>query len=72
MKQKIYRQLENFIAEIQFDRLGFHLFTPENTNTYLLKDTISKEKKEKENLMFIQQEISLRKTKKEGNLKSFG
>jgi ribosomal protein S12 methylthiotransferase len=68
--KKIYRQLENFIAEIQFDRLGVFTYShEENTNAYLLKDTISKKEKEerKENLMFIQQEISLRKNQeKEG------
>lgn len=68
--KKIYRQLENFIAEIQFDRLGVFTYShEENTNAYLLKDTISKKEKEerKENLMFIQQEISLKKNQeKEG------
>ena len=68
--KKIYRQLENFIAEIQFDRLGVFTYShEENTSAYLLKDTISKKEKEerKENLMFIQQEISLKKNQeKEG------
>ncbi|NLJ82128.1 MAG: 30S ribosomal protein S12 methylthiotransferase RimO [Bacteroidales bacterium] len=70
--KKIYRQLEAFINEIGFDRLGVFTYShEEKTAAYLLKNTISKREKEsrKENLMFLQQEISLTKnTQKIGSI----
>ena len=62
--KKIYRQLESFVHEIRFDRLGIFTYShEEKTAAFVLKDTISRKEKEerKENLMFIQQQISLEK-----------
>lgn len=70
--KKIYRQLEAFVNEIGFDRLGVFAYShEEKTAAYLLKNTIPKREKEsrKENLMFLQQEISLAKnTQKIGSI----
>ena len=62
--KKIYRQLASFVQEVQFDRLGVFSYShEENTPAYVLKDTISRREKEsrKEEIMAIQQEISLQK-----------
>ena len=60
----MYRQLESFVQEIQFDRLGVFTYSHEDkTDAFNLKDTITKREKEerKENLMLLQQDISLKK-----------
>ncbi len=62
--KKMYRQLESFVQEIQFDRLGVFTYSHEDkTAAFSLKDSITKREKEerKENLMFLQQDISLEK-----------
>ncbi len=64
--KKIFRQLASFVQEEQFDRLGVFAYShEENTPAYALKDTISRREKEsrKEEIMAIQQEISLQKNK---------
>jgi len=62
--KKIYRQLASFVQEVQFDRLGVFSYShEENTPAYALKDTVLRREKEnrKEEIMAIQQEISLQK-----------
>lgn len=62
--KKKYQQLAAFVQAIEFDRMGVFTYShEEDTKAYELKDNVSKAEKErrKEDLMFIQQEISLRK-----------
>lgn len=62
--KKMYNDLENFVSKGYFDRLGVFTYShEENTPAFSLKDNISKKEKQKrcENLMFIQQDISLQK-----------
>ena len=63
---KSFRKLRNFVEEIRFDRLGVFTYSHEdNTPAYQLKDRISPMEKErrKEELLWLQQEISLKKNK---------
>ncbi|MDD2622301.1 MAG: 30S ribosomal protein S12 methylthiotransferase RimO [Bacteroidales bacterium] len=64
--KKMFKELCTFVEETQFDRLGVFTYShEENTKAYTLKDSISKKEKErrKEELIYIQQEISLQKNK---------
>ncbi|MDR0604560.1 MAG: 30S ribosomal protein S12 methylthiotransferase RimO [Bacteroidales bacterium] len=64
-KKKFY-QLRDFLQECQLDRVGIFTYShEENTPAYTLKDTITQKEKEerKEELMFLQQNISLQKNK---------
>ncbi|MDR2407604.1 MAG: 30S ribosomal protein S12 methylthiotransferase RimO [Bacteroidales bacterium] len=64
-KKKFY-QLRDFLQESQLDRVGVFTYShEENTPAYALKDTITQKEKEerKEELMCLQQNISLQKNK---------
>ncbi len=64
--EKDFKELKEFIKEIEFDRIGvFDYSVEENTPSYILGDKVSKRIKEtrKNELMEIQREISLKKNK---------
>jgi ribosomal protein S12 methylthiotransferase len=61
-----FHQLRNFLEESQLDRVGIFTYShEENTPAYMLKDTITQKEKElrREELMIIQQGISLKKNR---------
>ena len=63
---KKFKRLLDFVEETRFDRLGVFTYShEENTPAYQLKDRISQNEKErrKEELMWLQEEISLQKNK---------
>jgi len=64
--KKKFNQLCRFLREIQLDRVGVFAYShEEDTPAYKLKETVSLKEKErrKEELLFIQQDISLKKNK---------
>jgi ribosomal protein S12 methylthiotransferase len=64
--KKQFQQLRNFLEESQLDRVGVFTYShEEDTPAYKLKETVSEREKEKrkEELMFLQQDISLSKNK---------
>ena len=64
--KKKFNLLRDFLQEVQLDRVGVFTFSKEeNTPAYQLKETVGEKEKErrKEELMFIQQDISLQKNK---------
>ena len=64
--KKKFNLLRDFLQESKLDRVGVFTFSKEeNTPAYKLKETVSQKEKEKrkEELMFIQQDISLEKNK---------
>ena len=64
--KKNFIQLRNFLEETQLDRVGIFTYShEEGTPAYKLKETVSEREKEKrkEELMFLQQDISLTKNK---------
>ena len=64
--KKKFTQLRDFLQEAQLDRVGVFAYShEENTLAYKLKETVSQKEKErrKEELLFIQQDISLQKNK---------
>ncbi len=64
--QAEHKELMDFLAEAQLDRVGvFKYSQEENTNAFSLKDNVPAKTKEKrlEELMLLQQEISLKKNK---------
>ena len=64
--KKRFLQLRNFLEEIQLDRVGVFTYShEENTPAYKLQETVTQKEKErrKEELMFLQQDISLHKNK---------
>ena len=64
--KKRFLQLRNFLEEIQLDRVGIFAYShEEGTSAYKLQETVSEKEKEKrkEELMFLQQDISLHKNK---------
>ena len=64
--KKKFTQLCNFLQEIQLDRMGVFAYShEEDTPAYKLKETVNQKEKErrKEELLFIQQDISLQKNK---------
>ncbi|MCD6366189.1 MAG: 30S ribosomal protein S12 methylthiotransferase RimO [Bacteroidales bacterium] len=65
--QAEFDELKQFVSDFGFDRLGVFTYShEENTPAYLLEDKISQKTKEKrrDELMEIQQEISLAKNQK--------
>ena len=61
-----FAQLRDFLQEAQLDRVGVFTYShEEDTPAYKLKDTVSQKEKErrKEELLFVQQDISLQKNK---------
>ncbi len=65
--QNEFNELKQFVSDFEFDRLGVFTYShEENTPAYLLKDEIPQKTKEKrrDELMEIQQEISLSKNQK--------
>ncbi len=69
--KKRFHQLRDFLEESQLDRVGIFTYShEENTPAYKLKETVSQKEKEDrmEELMFLQQDISLGKNRqKVGN-----
>ena len=64
--KKRFNELVDFVEKTEFDRLGIFTYShEEDTKAYALKDNISKKEKQrrKEELMLIQQNISLKKNK---------
>ena len=64
--KKKFTQLRNFLQEEKLDRVGVFAYShEEDTPAYKLKETVNQKEKErrKEELLFIQQEISLQKNK---------
>ena len=64
--KKKFAQLRDFLLEAQLDRVGVFAYShEEDTPAYKLKETVSQKEKErrKEELLFIQQDISLQKNK---------
>lgn len=64
--KKKFNLLRDFLQESKLDRVGVFTFSKEeNTPAYELKETVSQIEKErrKEELMFVQQDISLEKNK---------
>jgi len=64
--KKKFQQLRNFLEESQLDRVGVFTYSrEEDTPAYALKETVSEREKEnrKEELMLLQQDISLNKNK---------
>ncbi|MCL2131775.1 MAG: 30S ribosomal protein S12 methylthiotransferase RimO [Lentimicrobiaceae bacterium] len=64
--KKKFEQLSRFLQETQLDRVGVFTYShEENTPAYKLKDTVNQKEKErrKEELLLIQQDISLQKNK---------
>jgi len=64
--KKNFQQLRFFLEESQLDRVGVFTYShEEDTSAYKLKETVSGREKEKrkEELMFLQQDISLNKNK---------
>ena len=70
--KKKFRLLRDFLQESKLDRVGVFTFSrEENTPAYKLKETVGQKEKErrKEELMFVQQDISLDKNKQKiGNI----
>ncbi len=70
--KKKFRLLRDFLQESKLDRVGVFTFSREkNTPAYKLKETVGQKEKErrKEELMFVQQDISLDKNKQKiGNI----
>ena len=64
--KKQFQQLRNFLEESKLDRVGVFTYShEEGTPAYKMKETVSEKEKEKrkEELMFLQQDISLEKNK---------
>jgi ribosomal protein S12 methylthiotransferase len=64
--RKHFNQLRDFLQESQLDRVGIFTYShEENTPAFKLKETVSRKEKEnrKEELMFVQQDISLQKNR---------
>jgi ribosomal protein S12 methylthiotransferase len=64
--KKKFNHLRDFLQEIQLDRVGVFAYShEEGTPAYKLKETVNEKEKEhrKEELLFIQQDISLQKNK---------
>ena len=64
--KKKFHLLRDFLQEVQLDRVGVFTFSKEeNTPAYKLKETVGEKEKErrKEELMFLQQDVSLEKNK---------
>jgi len=64
--KKKFQQLQRFLEETQLDRVGVFTYShEEETPAYKLKETVGEREKEKrkEELMFLQQDISLNKNK---------
>jgi len=64
--KKKFTQLRDFLQEAQLDRVGVFAYShEEDTPAYKLKETVSQREKErrKEELLFVQQDISLQKNK---------
>jgi ribosomal protein S12 methylthiotransferase len=64
--KKRFTQLLDFLQETKLDRVGVFTYShEEGTSAYKLKETVSQKEKErrKEELMFVQQDISLQKNK---------
>jgi ribosomal protein S12 methylthiotransferase len=62
--EKEFKELCNFVREIEFDRIGAFTFSvEENTSSFILGDPVSQEEKEERKgiLMEIQKDISLKK-----------
>lgn len=70
--KKKFSLLRDFLQESKLDRVGVFTFSrEENTPAYKLKETVGQKEKErrKEELMFVQQDISLDKNKQKiGNI----
>ena len=65
--RKKFHQLQDFLKESQLDRVGVFTYShEEDTPAYKLKETVYEKEKEKrkEELMFLQQEISLKKNRR--------
>ena len=65
--RKKFHQLMKFLEESQLDRVGVFTYShEEDTPAYKLKETVYEKEKEKrkEELMFLQQEISLKKNRR--------
>jgi ribosomal protein S12 methylthiotransferase len=65
--KKRFNQLRDFLQDVQLDRVGVFTYShEENTPAYKLKETVTQKEKEdrKEELMLLQQDISLQKNKR--------